>query len=142
MIHPWIGRGQKVVPRRIARIWWPVLYGRVGFDAAGNCQARDYYYALVEAERAKALALFALMANAGRIYDTTKFRRETRLYVFKPQPHRFFCFFMKGKRIIIVSAYQKQGRKAPTREIERAERLMGEVLQEARDHEARRKDRK
>ena len=112
-----------------------------GLDAAGNCQARDYYYALVEAERAKVLALFALMANVGRIYDTTKFHRETRkLYVFKPS--RFFCFFMKGKRIIVVSAYHKQGQKTPAREIERAEKLMGEVLQEVSDDEAGRKKRK
>ena len=114
-----------------------------GLDASGNCQARDYYYALMEAERAKALALFVLMANVGRIYDTTKFHRETRkLYVFKPQPNRFFCFFIKGKKIIVVSAYRKQGQKTPAREIERAEKLMGEVLQEVRDDKAGRKERK
>ena len=114
-----------------------------GLNASENCQARDHYFALVEAERAKALALFALMANAGRIYDTTKFHKETRkLYVFKPQPNRFFCFFTKGKRIIIVSAYRKQGQKTPAREIERAEKLMGEVLQEVSNGEAERKGRK
>jgi len=41
-----------------------------------------------------------------------------------------------------VSAYQKQGQKAPIREIERAEKLMGEVLEEAREHETRRKGQK
>lgn len=46
-----------------------------------------------------------------------------RFFVFKPQPHRFFCFFVKGRRIFVVSAYQKQSRKAPPREIERAEDL-------------------
>lgn len=96
-----------------------------GCGASGNCQAREYYNALSEAERAKALALFKRMADVGKIYDPAKFTQETKkLYVFKPQPHRFFSFFIKGKRIIIVSAYQKQGQKAPSREIERAEALM------------------
>lgn len=96
-----------------------------GSDPSGNCQAREYYYALSEAERAKALALFRHMADIGKIYDTAKFTQETKkLYVFKPQPHRFFSFFIKGKRIIIVSAYHKQGQKAPARELERAEALM------------------
>ena len=90
-----------------------------------ECQAREYYYSLGEADRARALALFKRMGDIGKIYDTTKFTRETKkLYVFKPQPHRFFSFFIKGKRIIIVSAYQKQTQKAPQREIERAEVLM------------------
>jgi len=95
----------------------------------GQCQARDYYEALNVADRAKALALFKRMADVGKIYDTTKFNQETKkLYVFKPQPHRFFCFFVKGRRIFIVSAYQKQGDKAPQQEIARAENLRLECM--------------
>jgi phage-related protein len=95
-----------------------------GRASNGRCQAQEYYEALAQADRAKALALFKRMADVGRIYDTTKFNQETeKLYVFKSQPHRFFCFFMKGRRIFVVSAYQKQGQKAPAREIERAERI-------------------
>ena len=95
-----------------------------GFDPARRCQAQQYYTELEVKERARVLALFKRMADVGKIYDQTKFTHETpKLYVFKPQPHRFFCFFIKGKRIIIVSAYQKQGQKAPAREIERAEAL-------------------
>jgi Phage derived protein Gp49-like (DUF891) len=95
-----------------------------GMGTAKECQARAYYAALNETDRAKTLALFKRMADVGKIYDPTKFTQETKkLYVFKPQPHRFFCFFMKGKRIIIVSAYQKQGQKAPARELVRAEEL-------------------
>ncbi len=69
-----------------------------GVESNGRCQARDYCEALDVAGRAKTLALFKRMADIGKIYDRTKFNRETeRLYVFKPQPHRFFCFFMRGK---------------------------------------------
>lgn len=100
-----------------------------GGAANGKCQARAYYEALEVAERAKALALFKRMADHGKIFDETKFRQETKkLYTFKPQPHRFFCFFVTGRRIVIVSAYQKQGDKAPPREIERAENLRVEWL--------------
>jgi phage-related protein len=100
-----------------------------GLAANGQCQAREYYEALPVAERAKALALFQRMADVGKIYDTTKFNQETKkLYVFKPQPHRFFCFFVKGRRILVVSAYQKKGDKAPQRETARAENLRMECL--------------
>lgn len=93
-----------------------------GLASNGRCQAREYYDALAKGDRAKALALFVKMANAGKIYDTTKFNQEEgKLFVFKPHPNRFFCFFVKGRRIIIVTAYKKQGDKAPAREIERAE---------------------
>src|SRR5271157_3628778 len=85
-----------------------------GLAANGQCQARDYYRSLDLTDRAKAMALFKRMADVGKIYDFRKFNRETRkLYVFKPQPHRFFCFFVRDMRIYIISAYRKQSSKAP-----------------------------
>jgi phage-related protein len=111
-------------------ILWGIAYG-------GGCQARDYYESLEDADRAKALALFKRMADVGKIYDKTKFNKETeKLYAFKPQPHRFFCFFSKGKKIFIVSAYQKQGEKTPLQEIKRAENLRIECMERiAREEE-------
>lgn len=104
-------------------IWW-------GEASNGQCQARDYYESLDVADRAKALALFQRMADVGKLYDKGKFNKETeKLYAFKPQPNRFFCFFVKGKRIVIVSAYQKQSGEAPSREIKRAENLRLEYLE-------------
>jgi phage-related protein len=100
---------------------YSIYWGRL---PNGQCQALDYYRALDLGERARAMALFDRMANVGRIYDLRKFNQETsKLYAFKPQPHRFFCFFAPGKRIFIVSAYRKQSERAPRREVERAERL-------------------
>ncbi len=84
---------------------------------------------MVATDRQKALALFARMGDHGKIFDKTKFTKETvSLYAFKPQPHRFFCFFVRGKRIVIVTAYRKQGEKAPKREIDRAESIRSEWL--------------
>ena len=100
-----------------------------GETSSHQCQARDYYSALSEQDRAKALALFKRMGDLGKIYDTSKFTHETKkLYCFKPQPNRFFGFFIKGKRIIVVSAYRKKGQKAPARETARAESLMKDWL--------------
>lgn len=100
-----------------------------GIASNGQCQARDYFESLDVTDRAKAVALFKRMADVGKIYNTTKFKQETKkLYIFKPQPHRFFCFFVKGRRIFIISAYQKQSDKAPPREIARAKTLRLECL--------------
>jgi phage-related protein len=102
-----------------------------GIVSNDQCQAKEYYEALDTVDRAKALALFKRMADFGKIFDKTKFIQETqKLYAFKPRPHRFFCFFFKGKRIFIVSAYQKQTEKAPQREIRRAASLRIECLKE------------
>jgi hypothetical protein len=107
--------------------FFEILWGIASND---GCQARDYYKSLEDADRAKALALFKRMADVGKIYDKTKFNKETaKLYAFKPQPHRFFCFFVKGKRIFIASAYQKQGDKIPLQEIRWAENLRIECMQ-------------
>jgi phage-related protein len=101
-----------------------------GLAASDQCQARDYYRSLDLTDRAKAMALFKRMADIGKIYDLRKFNRETKkLYVFKQQPHRFFCFFAREMRIYIISAYRKQSSKAPPREIARAERLRLECLE-------------
>ena len=100
----------------------------------GRSQAKEYYHGLTVGDRAKALALFKRMAEIGQIFDTTKFTRETeKLSVFKPQAHPFFCFFVKGKKIFVVSAYQKQGQKVPARETERAELLRRQCLDRIRE---------
>ena len=109
-----------------------------GVASNGGCQAKDYYESLEYADRAKALALFKRMADVGKIYDKTNFNKDTeKLYVFKPQPHRFFCFFAGGKRIYVVSAYLKQGERAPPREIKRAENLRIECMEQIAREEYR-----
>ena len=87
----------------------------------GRSQAKEYYDGLTVGDRAKALALFKRMADIGQIFDATKSTRETeKLHVFKPQPHRFFCFFVKGQKV-------------PARETERAERLRRQCLDRIRE---------
>ena len=43
-----------------------------------------------------------------------------RFTAFKPQPHRFLCFFFTGQKIIVTNAFHKKTDKLPTKEKDRA----------------------
>ena len=76
------------------------------FDSKGNSIALDYFESLNEDEQIKLLSLFELMGNIGVIKNETKFRNEgDKIYAFKPQPHRFLCFFFTGQKIIVTNAH-------------------------------------
>src|SRR3990167_1031749 len=64
---------------------------------------------------------YELMGNIGVIKNETKFRNEgDKIYAFKPQPHRFLCFFFTGQKIIVTNAFHKKTDKLPPKEKERA----------------------
>lgn len=44
--------------------------------------------------------------------------------------YRVFCFFDKGKLIILANGFQKKTQKTPTKEIERAEKLKKQYFDE------------
>jgi phage-related protein len=91
------------------------------FNEKEKSQAFEYYSTLTSVERRKVLMLFKRMGDFGKISDTTKFRNEgDKIYAFKPQPHRFLSFFIKGKTIIVTNAFQKKSNKLPPNEKERA----------------------
>ena len=48
---------------------------------------------------------------------------------------RVFCFFDKGKLVILLNGFQKKTQKTPTKEIEKAKRLMDEYFEEKRKGE-------
>ena len=65
--------------------------------------------------------LFKRMGDFGKISDKSKFRNEgDKIFAFKPQPERFLCFFIKGKKIIVTNAFRKKSQKIPARHKERA----------------------
>lgn len=98
-------------------------------DKKGKCQAKEYFDDLTVKRQDKALALFSLMGDLGKIRNETKFRSEgDGIFVFKPQPDRFFCFFMKGSKIYVTNAYEKKSQKMPKAQKTRALRLRGEKL--------------
>jgi len=77
-----------------------------------------------EEEQAKLFELMKLIGNTGAIKNKTKFRSEgDKIYAFKPQPHRFLCFFFEGQKIIVTNGFHKKTDKLPKNEKEMALRL-------------------
>ncbi len=90
-------------------------------DSKGKSQALNYFNALSNIQKRKALHLFVVMGDFGKIHDITKFRNEEdSIYAFKPQPDRFLCFFFKGRKIIVTNAFRKTQDKLPKQEKEKA----------------------
>ena len=91
------------------------------FDSAGACAAKAYYDGLTVDRRVKFLKLVRLMAETGKIFDATKFRNEgDKIYAFKPQPDRYLCFFVVGRKIIVTNGFEKKSQKLPPGEKDRA----------------------
>ena len=81
----------------------------------------DYYKALSTEERIKLMRLFKRIGDSGEIRDKTKFNYEgDKIFAFKPQPHRFLCFFFDEQKVIVTSAFHKKQDKLPKNEKERA----------------------
>lgn len=79
------------------------------FNPKGSSDALEYFDSLNDDEQIKALGLFELMGNVGEIKNKTKFNFEgDEIYAFKPQPHRFLCFFFSGSKIIVTNAFHKK----------------------------------
>jgi hypothetical protein len=91
------------------------------FNDKGKSIALDYFESLNDNAQIKLLNLFELLGNVGSIKNETKFRYESdKIYAFKPQPHRFLCFFFAGHKIIVTNAFHKKSDKLPPNEKERA----------------------
>lgn len=87
----------------------------------GELPALEYFNSLDDDDKIKTLDLFKLMATEGKIFNKQKFRNEhDKIYAFKPKPHRFMCFFFKGKRIIVTNAFIKKKDDLPKEEKARA----------------------
>jgi hypothetical protein len=68
--------------------------------------------------------LFKRIGDSGKIHDRTKFNYEDdSIYAFKPQPHRFLCFFFEGDKIIVTNAFHKKTDKLPRNEKDKAVKL-------------------
>ncbi len=91
------------------------------FDERGESPAREYYESLSDERRVKFLKLIRIMGDIGRIFDIAKFRNEgDQIFAFKPQPDRYLCFFVTGKKIVITNGFEKKSQKLPSGEKLRA----------------------
>ncbi|MDE5580959.1 MAG: type II toxin-antitoxin system RelE/ParE family toxin [Treponemataceae bacterium] len=87
------------------------------YDKNGYSQAYEYFLAITQEQRRKFLILAKRIGDFGKISDKTKFRSEDdKIYEFKPQPDRYLCFFIKGKKIIVTNAFTKKTAKLPEQE--------------------------
>jgi Phage derived protein Gp49-like (DUF891) len=91
------------------------------YDERGRSQALEYFEELSNHEKAKFMSLVVHIAKIGKIFNKTKFNNEgDQIYAFKPMPHRFLCFFFKGKKIIVTNGFHKKQQKLPANEKVRA----------------------
>lgn len=91
------------------------------FNSNGKSLVLDYFESLDDEEQVKLLGLFKLIGNVGEIKNKTKFRNEgDKIYAFKPQPHRFLCFFFEGQKIVVTNGFHKKADKLPQNEKDRA----------------------
>ncbi|EPF26825.1 hypothetical protein HMPREF1221_00402 [Treponema socranskii subsp. paredis ATCC 35535] len=95
------------------------------YDQNGFSQAYEYFLKTSDVQKRKLLILIKKMGDFGKIFDKTKFNYEgDQIYVFKPQPDRYLCFFFKGKRIIITNAFYKKTQKLPLSEKKRSMEIL------------------
>ncbi len=92
------------------------------YKANRRCQPREYMQEKFSGADAKKFAhLLMMLGDTGSIRNEQKFRNEgDKIYCFKPQPHRFLCFFFEKGKIIITNAFIKKQQKLPKAERERA----------------------
>jgi hypothetical protein len=91
------------------------------WDAQGRSPPLEYFDQLPEKRQDDLLMLLKRMGDFGRIFDKRRFRNEgDQIFAFKPQPHRFLCFFTTGRKIIITNGFIKKSDKLPPGEKERA----------------------
>ena len=91
----------------------------------------DYLESLSDKEQIKLFELIKLIGDRGEIKNKTKFRNEgDKIYAFKPQPHRFLCFFFEGQKIIVTNGFHKKTDRLPKEEKDRS-------LKMKTDYEAR-----
>ena len=103
------------------------------FDEKGKSQPKQYMEAMEAGDVKKFVHLLQMMGDVGQIRNKEKFRSEgDKIYAFKPQPHRFLCFFISGKKIIITNAFMKKQQKLPKSQKDSA-------LEKKLDYEARNK---
>jgi hypothetical protein len=92
------------------------------YDEKGKSQPVKYILEVFSGADAKKFQhLLKMMGDIGEIRNEQKFRNEgDKIYAFKPQPHRFLCFFFSDSKIIITNAFIKKQQKLPKTEKEKA----------------------
>lgn len=98
-----------------------------------RCPAPDYLVSLPLRDRKRAESLFSLVAEEGPPASVEKNRKiAEHLWELKSYQARFPYFFDGPRRIVITHGFTKKQPKLPRNELERAQRLRAEYLEERR----------
>lgn len=101
----------------------------------GKSQPLTYIERLSPGDKRKLAKLFQFMGEIGQIRGENNFRSEgDKIFAFKPQPHRFLCFFFEGQKVIITNAFRKKQQKLPQAEKDRALRAMEDYKYRAQEN--------
>ena len=101
------------------------------FTETGKMPAKEYFENEKKDVQVKLAALVKYIADHGRLFDKTKFRKvnsEGKIFEFKPKEHRFFSFFYKEKKIIITNAYMKKSQKVSKNDLEKAKNIKRDYI--------------
>lgn len=96
------------------------------FTKTGEIPAKEYLEKESLDVQVKLAALVKYIADQGRLFDITKFRKvdsKDNIFEFKAGDHRFFSFFYKGGKIIITNAYLKKSQKVSKGDLEKAKNM-------------------
>jgi hypothetical protein len=96
----------------------------------GSAPARTFFEGTTRLEQAKSMALFARLANTGKIQNEQKFKHlgqqdDRKLFEFKPTPQiRYFGEFRPGSRFVVAMAVRKKQQKHRSRDMQMAARIL------------------
>ena len=95
----------------------------------GSRPAKDFIEDLGRPDQAKLTKSFHSIANAGTIHNIERFRKlRRRIYEFKIYPKVRILCFQSGKTWLLTHGFNKETDKTPTKQIERAEKIMQEHI--------------
>ena len=98
-------------------------------EKSGACPACEFFDGLSQPDKAKLMALFQLLGDQGKFYNTEKFGHlGEKLYEFKSFQIRMPFAYAKNERrlILITHGFIKKKDRAPKDEITRAWRIFKE----------------
>jgi phage-related protein len=110
----------------IEKVFSGRIYNIFALNVSGKCLVQDFIENLDEYEKKKILRLLTITADNGLYTNEEKFRKikGEDLWEFKSDQVRIFCFFDKGKIIILSHGFIKKSPKTPRNQIEKAKRLL------------------
>jgi phage-related protein len=116
-------QGVPGVPIRVGQQFTILAYE----DEQGVSSAKRFLDALSDQDRAKILTSFDRICSQGRIASQEHFKNEEGdIWVFKRHQIRIYCFFDKGRVLVLTHGIIKKSPKAKKTDLEKARKICRE----------------